>query len=91
MGSMVALELERLDEMRAAFAHDPRRTVGLSVVIGQGRRVYAQLQAYVHHEPADPRFARREAARWLDALGHLGAGFEEKGVHQRAAQRSRED
>jgi hypothetical protein len=91
MGSMIAVELERLEEIRAAFGHDPRRTVGLSVVIGQGRRVYAQLQAYVHHEPADPRSARREAARWLDAIGHLGAGFKEKGVHQGAAQWSRED
>jgi hypothetical protein len=91
MGSVVALQLERLGEMRAAFGPDARRTSGLTLIIREGTRVYANLQAYVHHEPADPRFAQREAARWLHFAHHVGTGFERKVLHQGVEQRSQED
>jgi hypothetical protein len=71
IGSMIALQLERLEERRAAFGPDARRTSALTPIIREGTRVRANLQAYVHHEPADPRLAKGEAARWLRFVQHL--------------------
>jgi hypothetical protein len=91
MGSMVALQLERLEEMQAAFGPHAGRTSALTPIIREGTRVYANLQAYVHHEPADPRFAKHEAARWLRSVQHLGTGFERRVLRQGVEQRSQED
>jgi hypothetical protein len=90
MGSMVALQLERLEEMRAAFGDDARRTIGLSAFIRDGRRIYAQLQANVHRERGDPRSATRGGARWLGVVQQLGR-FESKVAHQGLEERSQED
>lgn len=91
MGSVVALQLERLGEMRAEFVPDARRSSGLTLVIRKGRRVYADLQAYVHHEPVDPVFAKDEAARWLYFAHQWGTGFERKVLHRGFEQRSKGD
>jgi hypothetical protein len=91
MGSVVALQLERLEEMRAAFGPDASRTSGLAPIIREGTRVYANLQAYVHHEPADPRFATREAARWLGFVQHVGTGLGRKVLRHGVERRSQGD
>jgi hypothetical protein len=90
MGSMVALELERLEEMRAAVGPDARRTIGLSAVILEGRRIYVQLQARVHRGRGDPSFATPEVARWLHVAAYLGTEPKRK-VHQGVEQRSQGD
>jgi uncharacterized membrane protein YccC len=77
----IARQLEELEEMRAAF--DARRTSGLAAIVrGEGTWVYANLQAFVHHEPVDPGFSNRDVARWLRFAQQLGTGFGRKVLHQ---------
>jgi hypothetical protein len=77
----IARQLEELEDMQAAF--DARRTSGLAAIVRrEGTWVYANLQAYVHHEPVDTGFSNRDVARWLRFAQQFGTGFRRKVLHQ---------
>jgi hypothetical protein len=90
MGSMVADQLEALEEMLAALEPDIRRTSGLAVIVKEGRWAYANLQALVHHEPA-PSFSSRRVDMWLRFAQHLRTGFGRKVLQQGVEQRREGD
>ncbi|HEX2466923.1 MAG TPA: hypothetical protein VHJ54_01830 [Solirubrobacterales bacterium] len=60
---------------------------GFEAFVEEGRWVHANLQAYVHHEPVDPGFSNRDAARWLRLAQHLRTDFGKRVLHEAFAQR----
>jgi hypothetical protein len=60
---------------------------GLEAFVDEGRWVQANLEAYVHHDPVDPGFSNRQAARWLRIAQKLRTEFEGKVLHEAVAQR----
>jgi hypothetical protein len=63
------------------------RSRGCEAFVEEGRWVHANLQAYVHHEPVDPGFSNRDAARWLRLAQHLRTDFGKRVLHEAFAQR----